>query len=242
MTDQTNVTETDFPQSSPFTSAYVAGPMRGIPEFNFPLFDRVAADLRTIGISIISPAEMDRANGFDEKGLTGHEVLTDEQRQQFARNDINALLQVKAIVLLPGWENSTGAVNESKVASWLGLEAWTVRLVDDNIWYDRFSLDEKWSSVVKPTYENTRAEVLLGAEALVNGDRNAQYGDPRQDFKRTATMWGAYLDTTLEPHDVAAMMALLKVSRIRWSPEKLDSWMDLAGYAACGADCVEIVR
>ena len=88
------------------------------------------------------------------------------------------------------------------------------------------------------TTRNARADILFGAEELVNGDRNVQYGDPRADFKRTATMWGAYLDLDVRPHDVAALLALLKVSRIRWSPEKKDSWTDLAGYAACGWDCV----
>jgi len=85
---------------------------------------------------------------------------------------------------------------------------------------------------------NRRAEVLATAEQLINGDRNNQYGDPRQDFKRTAELWQAYLGVPIEPHDVAALMALLKLSRIRWSPNKADSWIDLAGYAACGWDCV----
>lgn len=85
---------------------------------------------------------------------------------------------------------------------------------------------------------NARADLLAEAERLVNGDRNNQYGDPRQDFQRTATMWGAYLGVEIQPHDVAALMAMLKLSRIRWSPAKLDSWADLAGYAACGWDCV----
>ena len=84
---------------------------------------------------------------------------------------------------------------------------------------------------------NARSELLQDAEQLVNGDRNAQYGDPRQDFQRTATMWSAYLGADIAPHDVAAMMVLLKVSRIRWSPAKRDSWLDLAGYAACGWHC-----
>lgn len=86
---------------------------------------------------------------------------------------------------------------------------------------------------------NARAEVLRTAESLVNGDRNAQYGDPRQDFQRTADLWTTYLDgkTEIEPHDVAIMMTLLKISRLRWSPEKLDSWVDGAGYLACGWDC-----
>ena len=81
---------------------------------------------------------------------------------------------------------------------------------------------------------NDRSVILKGADEAVNGDRNAQYGDPRQDFIRTAGMWSAYLGVEVLAHDVAAMMALLKVSRIRWSPNKQDSWMDLAGYAACG--------
>jgi hypothetical protein len=93
---------------------------------------------------------------------------------------------------------------------------------------------------------NARSELLRGAENAVNGDRNAQYGDPRADFLRTADMWNAYIAGVMErqdgcidlkTHDVAAMMCLLKISRISWSPEKQDSWMDLAGYAACGWDC-----
>ena len=82
-----------------------------------------------------------------------------------------------------------------------------------------------------------RREMLDEAAELVDGDRNNQYGDPRQDFQRTATMWSAYLGVDIAPHDVAALMSLLKISRIRWSPDKRDSWVDLAGYAACGWDC-----
>ena len=84
---------------------------------------------------------------------------------------------------------------------------------------------------------SARRDILNEAAELVDGDRNAQYGDPRQDFQRTAEMWGAYLGVPVAPHDVAALMCLLKVSRIRWSPAKRDSWADLAGYAACGWDC-----
>jgi hypothetical protein len=98
---------------------------------------------------------------------------------------------------------------------------------------------------------NKRSEILRKAESLVNGDRNVQYGDPRSDFRRTATLWEAYLNGVherhmhvgmpsdvifLDEHDVAVLMILLKVSRIAWSPEKEDSWADLAGYAACGWD------
>lgn len=94
--------------------------------------------------------------------------------------------------------------------------------------------------------ESIRRQVLNHAAELVDGDRNAEYGDPIGDFQCTADFWTSYLrriieqrgpDFTLMPHDVAAMMSLLKISRIGWSPEKYDHWVDLAGYASCGWDC-----
>ena len=90
---------------------------------------------------------------------------------------------------------------------------------------------------------NNRASILQEAEILVNGDRNVDYGDPIDDFRRTADFWSTYLSGLvgqplfLKPHDVAVMMSLLKISRITWSPNKRDHWADLAGYAACGFDC-----
>lgn len=85
-----------------------------------------------------------------------------------------------------------------------------------------------------------RADLLAEAERLVNGDRNTQYDEPAADFARTAGMWSAYLGVPIALHDVAAMMALLKVARIRHSPTKRDSWCDLAGYSACGYDVATI--
>jgi len=88
---------------------------------------------------------------------------------------------------------------------------------------------------------NIRKDVLGTADKLVNGDRNNQYGDPRQDFQRTAALWtallGDQLTRPLEDWQVAQFMAALKLSRISWTPAKEDSWVDLAGYAACGAEC-----
>lgn len=96
---------------------------------------------------------------------------------------------------------------------------------------------------------NTRGRLLMAANTCVNKERNASYGDPIQDFRRTAAFWEIYLNGiiqkrgTLEllPHDVALMMTLLKTSRLVWNPESSDNWVDIAGYAACGYDCAHVI-
>jgi Domain of unknown function (DUF6378) len=81
-----------------------------------------------------------------------------------------------------------------------------------------------------------REEVLTTAEQLVMGDRNRDYSDPRDNFDQTAGLWSEYLKVPLKAHDVAVLMILAKVSRLSTSPGKMDSWVDIAGYAACGAE------
>jgi hypothetical protein len=84
----------------------------------------------------------------------------------------------------------------------------------------------------------TRTEVLDKAKEIVVGAREGEYGSPRRNFERIAALWSAHLgDRTLTPVDVALMMALLKIARLASAPGHDDSWTDLAGYAACGAEC-----
>ena len=82
----------------------------------------------------------------------------------------------------------------------------------------------------------TRGEVLNEAADIIGRDRNVAYGDPERNFDRVATMWGAYKGVYFEAHDVAAMLVLLKVARIAVSPDRLDHWVDVAGYGACGGE------
>lgn len=96
---------------------------------------------------------------------------------------------------------------------------------------------------------SSRATLLTDAAKIIDGDRNVQYGDPIDDFSLTAKMWEAYIRRLMEtrnldvpmldPHDVAVMMLMVKVSRLAQSPEKHDHWLDIAGYAGCGWECVE---
>ena len=82
----------------------------------------------------------------------------------------------------------------------------------------------------------TRKECLDAAAACVLKDRASQYGGPEDNFGRIAKLWSTYTGTVLDGIDVAMMMALLKVARIRNNKSYEDGYIDLAGYAACGAE------
>ena len=81
-----------------------------------------------------------------------------------------------------------------------------------------------------------RKDILDAAAACVLSDREQQYGAPEDVFPVIAGLWSVYLDRTDKPHDVAAMMVLLKVARLAGNPAHADTWTDIAGYAACGGE------
>jgi len=82
----------------------------------------------------------------------------------------------------------------------------------------------------------TRAETLDKAKQCVCGQRENEYGSPEDNFLTIAKLWSAYKDVEFSATDVAMMMALLKIARIRTGTATEDSFVDLAGYAACGAE------
>ena len=82
----------------------------------------------------------------------------------------------------------------------------------------------------------TRSELLDEAKSIVCGDWEQDYGSPENSFHRIAEFWGTYLNQQITPVDVAAMMALLKLARVAEGHANADNWVDLAGYAACGAE------
>lgn len=81
-----------------------------------------------------------------------------------------------------------------------------------------------------------RAETLDKAKTCVCGQRENEYGSPEDNFATIAKFWSAYKDVEFTANDVAMMMALLKIARIRTGTATDDSYVDLAGYAACGAE------
>jgi hypothetical protein len=109
---------------------YVAGPMRGIPEFNFPAFHAASDKLRAEGHFVFSPAEKDNerhgtdiskgnANGCEEAAAKEHGF---NLREALGVDLGWICAEAEAIALLPGWENSKGAKAEKAAAEALGLE------------------------------------------------------------------------------------------------------------------------
>jgi hypothetical protein len=87
---------------------YIAGPMTGLPDLNFPAFHATAKYLRSKGRKVVNPAEIN-----PDATLMWHECM---------RKDIAALVtSCDSIYLLPGWECSKGATLEHHIAERLGF-------------------------------------------------------------------------------------------------------------------------
>tara|TARA_R110000796_G_scaffold148035_1_gene264902 strand:+ start:170 stop:463 length:294 start_codon:yes stop_codon:yes gene_type:complete len=78
---------------------------------------------------------------------------------------------------------------------------------------------------------STRSEVLDTAKQLITGDRARQYGSAEDNFRCIASMWTAYTGARINASDVANMMALLKIARLRNGSHE-DSSVDGCGYLA----------
>lgn len=87
---------------------YVAGPMTGLPDFNYPAFDKAGRDLQERGYAVLNPARVFDVEPASWKGYM-----------------VRALADVASsdgLALLPGWENSKGARLEVQVAFALDIE------------------------------------------------------------------------------------------------------------------------
>lgn len=187
---------------------YIAGPMTGLPDYNFPAFHAAAAAWRAEGWTVINPAEE-----FD--GDTGRPY------REYVERDIERLKTVDAIAMLAGWDgaNARGSVWEREIASSM------LRL-------PIFDAAHPF-----PVSEYERETILDEAQRLVHGHRGADYGHPIDDYTRTGRMWGAILGIPdIDPRLCCLMMAAVKVSR-ECHKHKRDNLTDLAGYAEC-ADMV----
>lgn len=107
---------------------YVAGPMTGIPQFNYPAFMEMAETLRSYGYEVSSPAEMDdpetaAAALASPDGAPGSGSANNETWGDFLARDVKLLADsgIGAICVLPGWARSRGARLETFVGYLCGL-------------------------------------------------------------------------------------------------------------------------
>lgn len=84
--------------------------------------------------------------------------------------------------------------------------------------------------------ESVRAKILDDAKKCVCGQRTQDYGSPEDNFGKIAKYWSVYLDKEISAQDVCNLMALMKMGRITSGTATRDSYVDLAGYAACGGE------
>jgi hypothetical protein len=116
---------------------YLAGPMTGIPHFNYPAFNKAAEELRWAGHTVFNPAEHDiKTFGKDISNPTGDaDQATKEHgfdRRKALKADLSWICdEADAIALLPGWERSSGAYAERSLAVALNLAV--IELGDVNL-------------------------------------------------------------------------------------------------------------
>ena len=96
---------------------YIAGPMRGLPDFNYPAFRFAASILRAEGWHVENPAEIGEGFGTPEQINADPALLA-----AVMAADLHALKKCDAVYLLPGWEKSIGAKKELYTALDLRLD------------------------------------------------------------------------------------------------------------------------
>lgn len=81
-----------------------------------------------------------------------------------------------------------------------------------------------------------RRDILERAIQATCGERDATYGDPADCFAAIALLWSDYLERPISPRDVAVCLGLLKVARIKASPDHEDNYVDGAAYLAIAGE------
>ena len=107
---------------------YLAGPMTGYPEFNFPAFEAAATDLRRMNYVVWSPHESDLEAAWKaEHAATYSPANGDpggsgmESHRFFLAVDLQHVCTSDALAVLDGWQASLGARIETYVAFQLDM-------------------------------------------------------------------------------------------------------------------------
>lgn len=198
---------------------YLAGPMTGYPEHNFPAFHAAAKRLNEAGWEVVNPAD----------NFSGR---TDLPRSSYLRADVALLLQCEAIAMLPAWETSLGAKLEYLLARELQMPVYDAQSLEP--------LESLPDAKVVLSTGHVRETILDEAKRITATVRHGDYGHPTDDFNRTARMWSGILARKLRDGeqisamDVPLCMIAVKLAR-QAHRHKRDNLVDIAGYARTAA-------
>ena len=156
-------------------TAYLAGPMRGHPDLNFPEFHKQAAWLRASGWQVFSPAERDEADPV----LNGDFSVGQERGlDYYMQFDLAAVAQADCVICLPGWQTSQGARLETVTAVELGHPVFAIEKRADGGRY-LAALDHEYIRNVFYVEGDPEAETVswedVKAEAAGPDDESAWY-------------------------------------------------------------------
>lgn len=151
--------------------------------------------------------------------------------------DLPLMHQAKGLIVckMESWESSKG----------IGVEIAEFRKAGKPVIF----MDQNVVPVLPETTKLaiTGNEVCAKAANLVGGDRQKTHGDKVENHNNIARLWNAFLlnkknytvGIPLNAHDVAILMALLKIARTQSGSHNLDDYVDLAGYAGVAAEIAE---
>lgn len=106
---------------------YIAGPMSGVENFNFPLFFETENKLKELGYEVINPAHNDGESLEEALANAGSPEKPRNSWGYYMRRDLAHVLAVDAICVLPDWRQSKGANLEVHVAQELGLPIYVLQ-------------------------------------------------------------------------------------------------------------------
>lgn len=81
-----------------------------------------------------------------------------------------------------------------------------------------------------------RPDTLSAALDAVMGSREEEYGSPQANFDTIAQYWTILFGVPVTAAQVCLAQIMLKAARLDTTPTHGDSWIDIAGYAACGGE------
>lgn len=148
---------------------YIAGPMTGYPDYNFPAFNEVSTFLTLFkGHEIYNPA-------------TSFGGRQDLPYDTYLRHAIQMVTMVEGIVLLPGWNRSKGALTESHVGLSIGLQFFTVDLSETQPDIRPFPMS--YELLIQEMGAKLRADTGSVSEGV---DRDSREAEGRQDNAGTS--------------------------------------------------------